>query len=87
MENILEKIINVEDDLSDIINKLDNYIGLNNAKEVIENIKKYYEVYGINSDEQFKNYNIIISIRSEYDLYSNLIQIIKQMYMFLRYYI
>ena len=87
MGNDIEEIINTEEEFSRLIDILNNYVGLNNAKEVIENIKKYYEVYGINSDEQYKNYNIIISIRSEYDLYSNLIQIIKQMYMFLRYYI
>lgn len=87
MENITETIINVEEEISCIINKLDNYVGLNNAKEVLKNIEKYYDVYGIYSDEQYKDYNIIISIRSEYDLYSNLIQVIKQMYMLLRNYI
>lgn len=87
MENISETIINVKEDFSYIINKLDNYVGLNNAKEILENIEKYYEVYGIYDDEQYKNYNIIISIRSEYDLHSNLIEIIKQMYAFLRNYI
>lgn len=87
MEKISETIINVEEKCSCIINKLDNYVGLNNAKEILENIEKYYEVYGIYNDEQYKNYNIIISIRSEYDLYSNLIEIIKQMYICLRNYI
>ena len=87
MEKFEKKIHNSENDFSYIINKLDNYVGLNNAKEVLENIEKYYKVYGISTPEQYKNYNIIISIRSEYDLQSNLIEIIKQMYIFLRNYI
>ena len=58
MENITETIINVEEEISCIINKLDNYVGLNNAKEVLKNIEKYYKVYGIYRDEQYKDYNM-----------------------------
>lgn len=62
---------------TNIINKLDDCIGFNNAKEVLQNIQKYNKVYG---KKQYKDYNIIISVKSEYSLHMELIEIIKQMY-------
>ena len=83
MKNVLKETFNTKDDVNDIISQLDNHIGLNNAKEVLQNIEKYFEVYGIKTVEQYKDYNIIISLRSEYTLYLDLIKIIRQLYILL----
>lgn len=77
MENVLEEKNNTKEKVNQIISEIDNYIGLNNAKEVLQNIEKYYEVYGC---KEYSDYNIIISMKSEYTLYLDLIRIIREIY-------
>ena len=80
---ILSSSLKIDEEFSYILDKLNSCISSNNAKEVLENIKKYYEVYGLYNSKQYKDYNIIISVRTLYGTYKEVIQIIKEIYSFL----
>ena len=83
LKELLNSSLNIDEDFSYILDKLNSCVSSNNAREVLGNIKKYYEVYGLYNSQQYRNYNIIISVRSLYETYKEVIEIIKEIYSFL----
>lgn len=65
----------------EILDKLDNTIGLSKNKDVLREIIRYHEVmqnYRCNVENE--NYNIIIRNKSSYNLYKDLINVISEIY-------
>jgi len=79
MNNTLEEV-NEKNSISLLISELDNHVGLNNAKKILQDIEKYYKIYRLQTEKRYKDYNIIISVKSNYSLYMELIEIIRQIY-------
>lgn len=65
----------------EILDKLDNFIGLSQNKEVLRKIIRYHEVMqNYKCNVEYENYNIVIRNKSSYNLYEDLIRVISEIY-------
>ena len=64
----------------EILDKLDNTIGLSKNKDVLREVIRYHEVMkNYKCNVEYENYNIIIRNKSSYNLYEDLINVISEM--------
>ena len=65
-----------------ILSQLDSKIGISNNKDTLREIVRYHEVMQKNKcDFEFENYNIVITNKSSYVLYEDLIKVIAEIYL------
>jgi len=65
----------------EILDKLDNTIGLSQNKDVLREIIRYHEVMqNYKCNVEYENYNIVIRNKSSYNLYEDLIKVISEIY-------
>lgn len=65
----------------EILDKLDNTIGLSKNKDVLREIIRYHEVMqNYKCNVEYENYNIVIRNKSSYNLYEDLIKVISEIY-------